>query len=145
MAQSDERRCANEPRHMAAKTRAAVGVEFEQLAPQHVRQQFIPPSAFCEIDPAPCQPLDTPSVIRARSYVGEDEMRDPLRPCGCKRKCRASSQRKADNGNLVVREPIEDAGEVAREMSSGITAGIVRRVALPMATLVVGDDGVAIG
>src|SRR5262245_5517924 len=72
-------------------------------------------------------------------------MRDPLGPSSGERKSRAASQRKADNRNLVEAERIDDAGEVAGEMSARVTGGVVRGIAMAVAALVVGDDRMAIG
>jgi len=72
-------------------------------------------------------------------------MRDPLGPCGSERKRRAASHGKADNRKLVEVERIDDASEVAAEMSARVTAGVVRRIAMAVAALIVGDDRMAIG
>ena len=72
-------------------------------------------------------------------------MRDPLRSCGGERKRRAASHGKADNRNLVEVERIDDASEVAAEMSARVMAGVVRRIAMAVAALIIGDDSMAIG
>src|SRR5262249_2084361 len=46
---------------------------------------------------------------------------------------------------LVEVERIDDTGEVAAEMSARVTAGVVRRIAIAVAALIVGDDRMAIG
>ena len=71
-------------------------------------------------------------------------MGDPIRSCGRKRKCRASSHRKADHRNLVVVERIDDAREIAGEVAARISRGVIGRIALTVAALVVSDDRVAI-
>src|SRR5262249_30270724 len=72
-------------------------------------------------------------------------MRDPIGFGRRKRKCRPPSHGKADHRDLIVLERIDDAGKVASEMGARITAGVIRSIAMTMATLVVGDDRVAIG
>src|SRR5262249_43556323 len=84
-------------------------------------------------------------AVRTRSDVGEDQMRDPLGPSGGERKSRAASQGKADNRDLVEAESIDDACEVAGEMSARVTGGVVRGIAMAVAALVVSDDRTAIG
>src|SRR5262249_35482471 len=72
-------------------------------------------------------------------------MRDALRSCGGERKRGAASHGKADNRNLGESARIDDSGEVAAEMSARVAAGVVRRIAMAVAALVIGDDRVAIG
>src|SRR5262252_8368462 len=72
-------------------------------------------------------------------------MRDALRSCGGERKRGAASHGKADSRNLVEVERIDDTGEVAAEMSARVAAGVVRRIAMAVAALVIGDERVAIG
>src|SRR5262245_5737756 len=79
------------------------------------------------------------------SYVREDQMGDPIRSCGRKRKGRASSHGKAHNRDLVVIEGIDDACEIAGKMGARILRGIVGRIAMTVPALVVSDDGVAVG
>lgn len=145
MSQSDERCCANKTRHMATIASAAIGIGLEKFAAQHVREQFVPARALRKIDPAVRQPLDSPSVVRPRSHVGENEMRNPLGLGRGKRKGRTSSQGKSDDRDLVVAERIDDAGEIAGKMRTRITAGVIGGFALTVAALVVSDDRVAIG
>ena len=89
--------------------------------------------------------MDSPRVVRTRSDVGENEMRNPLGSGRRKRKCRTSSHGKADDRDLVVTKRIDDTGEIAGKMRARITAGVIGGIALTVATLVVGDDRVAIG
>src|SRR5262249_30377048 len=93
----------------------------------------------------PRQPLDSPSVVRTRSDVGEDEMRDPLGSRGGERKRGAASHGKADNRNLVEVERIDDTGEVAAEMSARVTAGGGPALPNAVSALIIGDDRMAIG
>src|SRR5436190_1007107 len=145
MSQSDERCCANKTRHMPTITPAAIGIGLEKFAAQHVREQFVPARALRKIDPPARQPLDSPSVVRARSDVGENEMRNPLGPGRGKRKCRTSSQGKSDDRDLLVTKRIDDAGEIAGKMRARITAGVIGGFALTVAALVVSEDRVATG
>ena len=72
-------------------------------------------------------------------------MRDPLGSRGGERKSRAASHGKADDCNFVEVERIDHAGEVAGEMTGRVAAGVIGRIAMPVAALIVGDDGMAIG
>src|SRR5215510_15340336 len=72
-------------------------------------------------------------------------MRDPIRSRRGERKSRTASHGEADNRNLVEVECIDDAGEVAGEMSARITGGVIGRIAVAVAALIVGGDRMAIG
>src|SRR5262249_48235952 len=67
-------------------------------------------------------------------------MRDPIGSCRGERKSRTASHGKADNRNLFEVECIDDAGEVVSEMSARVTGGVIRRIAVAVAALIVGDD-----
>src|SRR5262245_64807267 len=72
-------------------------------------------------------------------------MRDPIGSRRGERKSRTASHGEADNRNLVEVECIDDAGEVAGEMSARITGGVIGRIAVAVAALIVRDDRMAIG
>ena len=127
---------------MAAAARAAIGVELEQFAAQHVGDQCVGAFVFRHRDPSLRQPLDLPAIVGAGADISEHQMRDPLRHARRQGQRRAAAHRKSDQRNAVEPQRVQHGAKIAGEMRGGISGGIVRRVGKPMTALVINNDAV---
>src|SRR5580698_4531429 len=104
---------------MLAAPRAAPGIDLEQLAAQHVADEFIDLALPDQRDPTPRHALDLDRIVSAGADVGEHEARYALRLARGQRQSRAAAEREADDRGAIDLESIEHADKIAREVAGG--------------------------